>query len=386
MRITLQPRILQWARDRAGLAVADLARKVGTRPERVEDWEQAGELTYKQAEKLAKATHTPFGYLFLLEPPEERLPIPDFRTVGGTEVGRPSPDLLDVLYQCQRRQQWYRDLLLEQGAPRLRFVGCASITSPEAEVAASMRRQLGFHPAATDGSTLDEVLRELVEAIEAVGVLVMKSGVVGNSTRRRLDPEEFRGFALVDEYAPLIFVNGADSKAAQLFTLAHELVHIWIGESAISSLAETFAPNQRIERFCNAVAAEYLVPERQLRDALPVAPGTDAELIRVLRRRFKVSGLVILRRLRDIGHLTHPQFEELYQQELEAFEMRQARQGGGGNYYLNQPNKVSRRFASALVASTLEGRTPYRDAFALLDMKKSGTFKEFARTLDFPVR
>lgn len=386
MKVALQPRILQWARDRAGLEVEALARKVGTKPERVEAWEEAGELTYKQAEKLAKATHTPFGYLFLTEPPEDRLPIPDFRTVGSTAVRRASPDLLDVLHQCQRRQQWYREFLLEQGAPRLRFVGSASPGDNEVDVARAMRRQLGFHPAAADGTTLTDVIKEFVEAIEKLGVLVMKSGVVGNSTKRKLDPDEFRGFALVDEYAPLIFVNGADSRAAQLFTLAHELVHIWAGASAVSNLKASIPPDQRVERFCNAVAAEYLVPPELLLQAIGAAPAELGQLVQALRGRFKVSSLVILRRLRDIQHISHPQFDALYQQELEAFEEREGRQAGGGSYYLNQPNKVSRRFASALVASTLEGRTPYRDAFALLDMKKTKTFKEFARTLDFPVR
>jgi Zn-dependent peptidase ImmA (M78 family) len=378
--------MLQWARDRAGLEVEDLAKKVGTKPERVEGWEQEGELTYKQAEKLAKATHTPFGYLFLLEPPEERLPIPDFRTVGGTEVGRPSRDLMDVIHQCQRRQQWFRDYLLELGAPRLELVGNASTNSPKLQVAASIRRTLAFHPATANGTALDDVLREFVQAIESIGVLVMKSGVVGNSTRRKLDPNEFRGFALVDEYAPLIFVNGSDSKAAQLFTLAHELVHIWIGESALSNLRATFAPNQHIERFCNAVAAEYLVPTTALRGAIDTGPEEPNALVNALRVRFKVSSLVILRRLKDVDHINNAQFQALYQEELDAFEQREQRQTGGGNYYLNQPNKVSRKFATALVASTLEGRTNYRDAFSLLDMKKTQTFKEFARTLDFPVR
>ena len=190
----------------------------------------------------------------------------------------------------------------------------------------------------------------------------------------------------MDDYAPLVFANAADSKAAQLFTLAHELAHIWIGESALSNLKATFAPNQQIERFCNAVAAEYLVPADQFRQAVATAANTTGtELIQVLRARFKVSSLVILRRLRDVGHIDSNQFQNLYRQELEAFEAREQRQAGGGNYYLNQPNKVSRRFAAALVASTLEGRTPYRNAFALLDMKKPKTFREFARTLDFPV-
>jgi Zn-dependent peptidase ImmA (M78 family) len=253
-------------------------------------------------------------------------------------------------------------------------------------VARSIRRRLAFHPADAVTTTLDDVLRALVAAIETAGVLVMKSGIVGNNTRRKLDPDEFRGFALVDVYAPLVFVNGSDSKAAQLFTLVHELVHVWIGESALSNLQATYAPAQQVERYCNAVAAEYLVPEEPLRLAVGGSTQEDAALVQSLRGRFKVSSLVILRRLRDIGRLKDDRFRQLYREEVEEFQRREERKPDGGDYYRNQPVKVSRRFAVALVGSTLEGKTPYRDAFALLDMKKPKTFRELARKLDFPVR
>ena len=116
MNVTLEPRILRWARERAGLDEFTLAKKLGIKKvERVTAWETTGELPYEKAELLARKTYTPFGYLFLKEPPEEALPIPDFRTVGSAPMRKPSPNLLDTIFRAQHRQNWFRDHLIEEG-------------------------------------------------------------------------------------------------------------------------------------------------------------------------------------------------------------------------------------------------------------------------------
>ncbi len=388
MKISLEPSVLQWARQRARLTVDTLAAKFAPKEAekwagKIERWESGGELTYSEAERLAHHTNTAFGYLFLDEPPVEKLPIPDFRTAGSQAVGTMSTELLDVIHQSQRRQDWFRDYLQETESGKPAFVGSFPPGKSIRDAAESIRTHLAYHPSQCKESNLDAVIREFVDAAEAAGILVVRAGKVGNNTRRLLDPKEFRGFALVDEWAPLVFVNSADTKAAQIFTLAHELAHIWAGQSALSNLDQTYAPEQRVEVYCNAVAAEYLVPMEDLRSRIEGGPTVDAEFVRKLRLHYRVSDLVIIRRLHDAGAISKASFRRDYNDKLE--EYRRKGKDGGGNYHNNQPGQVGRRFGTAVVASTLEGRTLYRDALSLLDMKKESSFKEFARNLEFPI-
>lgn len=385
MDITLQPRVLRWARERAALNEDVLAKKVGTKAERVADWEQTGHLSFSQAQKLAKATYTPFGYLYLPTPPEERLPIPDFRTVGGAGVRRPSPNLIDVLDDALQRQDWFRDYLIAYGEEPIAYVGSLSVTMPIAEAVAWVRQIVPFGVAArAEARTWEEALTLQIEQIESSGIVVMRSGIVRSNTHRPLSVDEFRGFALADQYAPLIFINGRDALAAQMFTLAHELVHIWAGVSGVSNLDNTYPVDRAEERFCNQVAAELLVPEAELRQQWPEA-RRQAQPVAWLLRQFKVSSLVVLRRLNDLALIDRDTFLRLYREEEDRFRAVAAERAGGGDFYRTQRTRSGRRFARALIESTLEGRTPYRDALRLLGISKVGTFHEFARQLDFPV-
>jgi transcriptional regulator with XRE-family HTH domain len=242
MNLTLQPTVLRWARERAGLSADRLAAKVKTRPDRVNAWEQTGELRFKQAEDLARVTHTPFGFLFLPEPPEDQLGIPDFRTLHDGPVERPSPDLLETVQLMQRRQGWMRDYLIEEGAVPLDFVGSVSLNDAPEEIAAHMRRTFGLDDGwAQQQGTWSDALQQFRQRIEAAGILIVINGVVGNNTHRALSVQEFRGFALSDAYAPLVFVNGADAKAAQMFTMAHEVAHLWLGRGGVSNLERNYS-------------------------------------------------------------------------------------------------------------------------------------------------
>jgi Zn-dependent peptidase ImmA (M78 family) len=206
----------------------------------------------------------------------------------------------------------------------------------------------------------------------------MVSGVVGSNNRRKLDPQEFRGFALADSLAPLVFINGADTKAAQMFTLAHELAHVWVGQSALTDAQAASLPENGIKRWSNQVAAELLVPLEAFRAVYDNRAELGAESLR-LARRFKVSTLVILRRMLDAGGLSREAFRQAYEDELAR--LRALPESSGGNFYLTLGARVSKRFGRALVVHTLEGQTRYIDAFRLLGFSKLATFQELGHSL-----
>jgi Zn-dependent peptidase ImmA (M78 family)/transcriptional regulator with XRE-family HTH domain len=376
MRVQVRPELLRWARERAGLTLEALARRIPQLPA----WEQGETLpTLKQMERFAKATYAPVGYLFLAEPPVESVPIPDFRTLASSRVNRPSPDLLDTVYICQQRQEWYRDFARSEGESGLPFVGSSALTDDIGETAASMRTALGFGvEERRQIPTWTDALRRFIEQADLLGVLVMVSGVVGSNNRRKLDPREFRGFALSDDLAPLVFINGTDTKAAQMFTLAHELAHIWLGQSALSDIDPASAPSHRIELWCNQVAAEFLVPLEDLRTEYRRRADLQEERRR-LAQFFKVSTLVILRRLCDAGALSPDGMWQAYNEEVARLQA--IPRASGGDFYLTQAARVSKRFARALVVSTLEGQTLHRDAFRLLGFSKLETFRELGHSV-----
>ncbi len=378
IRVDVKPELFKWACERSGQAIDLLAKRQSFR--KLPDW-ISGETrpTFNQLQNFARATYTPFGYFFLSEPTEESVPIPDLRTVGNQHIGHPSPDLLDTVYICQQRQEWYRDFARSMGEKALPFVGTVSLNSDVVEVAGSIRQILSFDVERRRSiPTWTEALRHFITQADSVGILVMVSGIVGSNTHRSLDPQEFRGIALADPLAPLIFINGKDTKAAQMFTLAHELAHIWLGESALSDVGPITMPDHEVENWCNQIAAELLVPLAALREAYENGSPLREELDR-LARWFKVSTLVILRRLHDAGKLSREELWQTYEEEL--VRLRSISRKGGGDFYLTLPARVSKRFARALVISTLEGQTLHRDAFRLLGFSKFSTFHELGHQL-----
>jgi len=370
--------VLRWAADRAGLTDDTLTK-------RFRKWLLwlAGEAqpTLKQLEEFARLTHTPIGYFFLLAPPELALPVPDFRTLRDQILLEPSSALLDTLYLCQQRQDWYRDYARLNGLARLAFVGGATLADRPEQVAEAMREALALSIVERQQlSTWTDALRQLIVKAEEAGVLVMASSIVGSNSHRKLDVAEFRGFALADDLAPLVFLNGADSKAAQMFTLAHELAHIWLGESGISDPEAGNIPEQRIERWCNRVAAELLVPLAELRE-VHEPDALVAEEIQRLARLFKVSTLVALRRLFDVGFIDRETLWQSYRKEVARIRALDRGGGGGGDFYRTLGARTGKRFARAMLASTLEGQTLFQDAFRMLGVRKTSTFYEAAREL-----
>ncbi|WP_199924849.1 ImmA/IrrE family metallo-endopeptidase [Streptomyces sp. NRRL WC-3725] len=370
---------MRWAVERAGWSEETIAR----RAPRFDAWLNGSALpTLKQLENFAHATHAPIGLLFLPSPPDEPVPIPDMRTMGNRAVARPSVDLLDTIYSCQSRQSWYRDYAHTHGYPNIDFVGSARLSDDPVIVASRVRQLLHFEiEDRMSFASWKEALRGLIDRIENAGVLVMVNGIVGVDTHRKLNPKEFRGFALVDPLAPLIFVNGADTKAAQIFTMVHELAHVYLGESALSDAALAKPTDNDAEQWCNLVAAEALVPMADLRTAYRGDPSV-AELTR-LARRYRVSTLVVLKRIFDGRFLRWDDYQQRYADELRrVMALLKAGEGnGGGDFYNVHPLRLSRQFARAVITDTLEGGTQFRDAYNLLGTKKHQTFQNLVEKI-----
>jgi Zn-dependent peptidase ImmA (M78 family)/transcriptional regulator with XRE-family HTH domain len=359
----VNPTLMSWSRQRAGLTEAELAESITVKEDKVLAWETGeSKPTFRQAQQWASLAHIPFGYLFLSEPPKEQLPLPDLRTVGGAALSEPSIDLLDTVREVVRKHEWYLDYLKEQEHPPLSFVGKFSSSSRVADVVNDIKSVLGVYEAPHRQGG-DEYLRQLIARADAAGILVMRSGMVGANTHRKLDVGEFRGFAISDKRAPIVFINIADAPTARLFTLIHEFAHIWIGSSGISSV--TPSSSRKEETFCNSVAGEFLVPEARL---MPLWRETDnwVELLPELARTFYVSKLVVARRACDLGLISNQAYSQYYLTELNAY---RDQKGGGGSFYRTAGAKNSKRFSRAVLSETFSGRLLLRDAGKLLGIQ-----------------
>lgn len=374
--------VLRWARERAALPVEEVAGRMKQDVERVLAWE-AGEdqPTFRQAQTVANLVHVPFGFLFLQAPPEEVLPLPDLRTVGGAPAGHLDLNTRDLLRDVMFKHDWFVEVLEEQGHERLPFVGRFSVRSNPVDVATDMRQTLGVAREARAALNWEVYLRTLMLRTEDAGIWVMRSGIVGSNTHRALNVGQFRGFAISHPIAPLVFINGRDAKAAQIFTLAHELAHIWIGSSGISNVQigrADYGTNRQTEIFCNRVAAEFLVPAAQFEDQWSPQAAPAANYDR-LARLFKVSRVVIARRALDLGKIQEPVYSRFYREQEAEWEREDDDVGGGGDFYLSLPIRNGRRFTYEVASRAVAGRTLFREAAALLNVKPASIPAVFKR-------
>jgi Zn-dependent peptidase ImmA (M78 family) len=379
-RIAVKPDIIRWAIERSRIDIEAL----GVRFPKLSLWLSGDALpTLRQIEKFATATHAPLGYFFLSEPPVERLPIRDFRTVTGTG-DRPSADLMDTIYAMQRRQDWLRDERRDSECEPLDIVGSARVTDDPEAVGREMRRFIGLDDGwAAPIRTWTEAVGELRRRIESLGVITVINGVVGNNTSRVLDVREFRGFTLADPLAPLIFVNGSDARSAQMFTLAHELAHVWLGREGegLSGFEGIFPGDHDVERFCNRAAAEFLIPADELKLLWPTVHRAEHPFS-ALAGRFKVSPIVVGRRAMDLHLVRRRDFFAFYD-DYTRRERTRSRARNGGDFYNTQNTRIGQDFAVAVMRAALEGRVSFSDAYDLTGLH-GGTFQEYGRRLGVP--
>ncbi len=366
--LDIKPSLITWAIDRAGLDFHDFISKSPN----VQKWINREKTpTVKQLEKFSEQTHIPFGYFFLDTPPEMELTFPFFRTQSGAGT-HTSLEVFDTVCTMQRRQEWLKEYILTIGGEPLSFVGKYKSNSVGV-VVESMRDVLNLPENwAMEFSTWQSALDTLTKKVEDSGIIVTFNGVVGNNTRRPIKVDECRGFVLTDEIVPFMFINNADSKSAQMFTIAHELAHIWIGETAGFDFRQLIPADDEVELFCDRVAAEFLVPEGLFNHCWG-NPGLKN--INALSRHFKVSELVIARRALDTEKISKSEFFEFYNQYINK-ERETKQSSGGGDFYLTTRKRISLKFASYINSAVKTGDILHRDAYKLTGLR-GDTFYKF---------
>lgn len=360
--------IINWAITRAGNSLEEF---YVDNPD-VLDWIEGNKKpTIKQLENFTHKVHVPFGYMFMNKPPKEEIPIPFFRT-GTTPRDKVSLNVYHTIQIIKDRQNWLTNYLKESDYPDLSFVGKYNVNTEYKEIANDIRKTLKLPVNwASKLGTWEQALDYLTLQIEEIGIIINFNGIVGNNTRRKISVEECRGFVLVNNKAPFLFINSADAKAAQMFTLLHEVAHIWLGESAGFDNKHMLPADDPTELLCDKVAAEFLVPEVFFREK-----WKSSQNIKHLSRIFKVSPIVIVRRALDLDLITKPSFFEFYNNYIAEFKNKKENQSSGGNFYATAKKRISLRFASYVNNAVNENNLLYRDAYKLTSLK-GNTYEKF---------
>lgn len=369
-RVNINKNIIEWAILRAGHEIQEFL----LQNPKVKDWlDSSKKPTVKQLESLSTKLYVPFGYLFLKEPPIEELTFPFFRT-GKKATKSVSLNVYDAVQIVQKRQDWVSEYLEENEFEKLEFVGKFGLDTPVKEIVNDIRQTLNLKVNwASYHLTWERALEHLALQIEDVGIIMNFSGIVGNNTRRKIEVEECRGFVLVDDYAPFMFINSGDAKAAQMFTIIHELAHIWIGISAGFDIKKLLPADDPVEILCDKVAAEFLVPEDYF-----LRIWQEERNFKRLNRIFKVSPIVVARRALDLNLISKKAFFQFYNGYIVDFKERNLNRGSGGNFYATAKKRISLRFAGLINNAVNEQQLLYRDAYKLTGLK-GDTYANFIK-------
>ena len=360
--------IIEWAIIRNGNSLEEFY----AQNPNVESWIKGEKNpTVKQLENFTHKVHVPFGYMFLPKPPNETIPLPFFRT-GKKNTNKVSLNVYHTIQIIQDRQNWLTEYLEELNFPDLDFVGKYSIKNSYIEIVNDIRNVLKLElDWASRHNKWEEALDYLTNKIEEAGIIVTYNGIVGSNTHRVIDVNECRGFVLVNNKAPFLFINSADAKAAQMFTIIHELAHVWLGKSAGFDNANLLPADDPLEILCDKVAAELLVPEIYF-----LKKWETTQDFKYLSRIFKVSPIVIGRRALDLNLINLKYFMDFYNNYMSYFKTNKDKQSSGGDFYATTKKRISLRFAAFVNNAVKENKLLYRDAYRLTSMKGE-TYNKF---------
>lgn len=382
-------KMMEWARKRAGFELDRLA-KGNVTTKKLKAWEDGDEHpTPNQAMALAEKLGISYAMLFMPNvPAPDDPPIADLRTVSGERIKNPSLAFRDVLNTTLIRQDWVRDERKDQDVKPLKFVGRFTVDSDAQDVAAHMRDELELSSSDREECIdYEAFIKHLVSRAEGLGVLVMRSALVGHDTHRKLDVKEFRGFALSDPLAPVIFINDADAKAAQVFTIAHELAHLWIGADGVSDRTPNHKEEStnKIELFCDQVAAELLVPEAEFNRVWKDGPVKNAA--QAIARHFRVSTLVALRRAKDLHRIDFDSFMDAVNEEYDRYraldqkkrDKQKEKETQGGNFWASFDIRNGKVLNTSVANAVATNRASFTEASTLLGVSIASTIRYMRR-------
>lgn len=379
----VSPDVLMWVYKKAQNSIIPLK----STP-LIESWVKGSKIpTFNQIEDVSNETRIPLGYFFLNMPPEEKIPLLQFRTIKNEQYAEPSRNLIDTIQDMEMIIDWTRNFLKDNHSNPNSIVGSQKDTKNHLSIASYIRSILCLDiDWFKNSSSAGESFRIIREQIENVGVIVMQNGTARNNTRRPLNVEEFRAFTIIDDYAPLIFINAVDSPNAKLFSLFHELVHVCLGVNSLYNGDEymNVSSNNEIETLCNAVAADLLVPTELFKERWEKYKADcldDTDVVSKMAGFFKCSQVVIARKAKDQKFITKNKYQEIEDTVRQQYLATRKKQASlGGDYYTTMMSRIDQRFFNMLIESVFQGKTQYTEACQLTHTNRV-TFSELAERI-----
>ena len=281
-------------------------------------------------------------------------------------------------------QEWMKAYRQDLGFDKLPIVGCMKGIQDVDAIVNRIRRDLEFKNTWYENCIdVRAAFNYIRKQLEVCGVVVMMNGIVGKNTHRVLDVDEFRAFAMANDWAPLIFINTADSNSGRLFSILHEAAHIWLGrddlfndrQSQISGVSD-------IEVICNAVAGELIVPKNVFLNKWDMYDIDIFKKITELAKYFRCGEIVIARKAIDCKKIIQNIYNQVTKTAIENYkQMKENKQTSGGNYYNTMGSRLDGCFIRALCESINMGRTTYTEAYRLTNTNRK-TFSEVAQRLE----
>lgn len=318
--------------------------------------------------KFADILNIPFAFIFLNELPKKEKLLADFRA----EKKEFSNNLQVCIESSKKKQEWFRSYLIRNGYDK--FLNNNDFDSEESLIK-EIKKLIDFDKAKNISKGTRFIYMK--DALEKKNFIVQQSGISQNETKKNIQLDECRGYAIYDEYAPLIFINSKDtSENGKIFTLLHELSHILLKHSGVSS----YDFNIEEEYKCNNIAGEILMPLKEFKEQWDKNISAK-ENVNKISLHFKniASPLAIITKAAINNFINYEEYERL--KNIYLNKIPKERKSSGGNYYINVIASNSKNFAVSVIADTLNGYETYKDAINLLDIKSVKSFNNLAKEL-----